>query len=330
MTYEEAVKIDSKSEGIIKGTYAMLYNTRGQKLFALQRVDCEIKDVSIFEDIKDGRVIVPIKDNTYLIETLNRKISGDDSVIDFKWDMPVVKSAGGNSTWGGRLIPVYLLKEAIDLIKEKTNKPKYTWYKVIAAYKQVPFGDWYKRDPKTAIVYEGYTYPKNIYSGSQSWKGEYVNQEMADKSLAKVISTLAKYFRNSGRGQTPRSRFVNTMSKLYKADQESALQYLLDNHYALIMEHQDELPDVIYYNIVTQIDTSENRYSAEYEELLSKLNTTSIFYVKPIAFDWNPTTIDEVVVGDIELPLTEAIEVSKAKLDKAKAILAMASATMII
>ena len=59
-----------------------------------------------------------------------------------------------------------------------------------------------------------------------------------------------------------------------------------------------------------------------------------VFQVKKCAIDWIPTNADnqkvEIVKDGKLISLEHQIEVSKAKLDKAKAILAMASATMII
>lgn len=335
MTYQEAIHIDRQAEGIIKATYAMLYDEHGNKLFALQRTDCEIEDENLIT-VKDfggrGRKIIPVGKDTFVI----KDIPEETQAVDFTWDMPVVHAVDGTSKFGGRVVPVQLIKEAIAIIKEKTDRPRYTYYKVIADYKKVPFGNWYKRDMASETVYAGYKYPKNLYNGEFSFGSGYINQKMVDKSLASVIRKLAKYFSNTGKGVTARSGFLNRMQKAYNSSQESALQILLDEYYDLMNQHKDEMPDVIYYNINTKIDASETRYDAKYERLLSKLNTTSIFYVKPVAFNWYPTTIDDVQIdaegedGTIQIPLTEAIRAAKKKLDNAKAILAMASATMII
>lgn len=61
----------------------------------------------------------------------------------------------------------------------------------------------------------------------------------------------------------------------------------------------------------------------KYAELIERIDTNSVFYVKPVAIDWIPTNI--INVG-LEKDLAEA----KRKLDAAKAILATAGAATIL
>ena len=364
MTYQEVVHIDNKAEGIIKATYAILYDGLGRKLFALQRRDCEIP----FEDLLGGMkptienlkeikdFILPVSKGTYSIVDLSKidnfkdskprgKIGASENVIDFAWDMPVVKATGGK---GGVLgsIPVHLIGEAIELIKKKTDKPKYTYYQIKASYEKISFGNWFS--PQRVIedvVYESYEYPREIYRGGLMSRSDFktvskfADSNFAKKSLAYVIAFLyEKTGHKSGKGGNGFTSSVGeALKKAFEVNQEEAIRLLVDKYPQYLEKYKDELPKEICYNISTRVDMDEGRYSPEYEELLSKLNTNGIFYVKPGAFDWKATTINNLTVDvqgangkTVQLPILDAITAAEEKVNKAKAILAIAGSTIII
>lgn len=337
MTYEQIRNIDPKAEGKIKATYAMLYNKEGKKLFALQREDCSyLESLVVGKGIEDMSLILPSAGkNTYfvldtkdalaaqrgetiltdfgaynkstLIETQKgEKISASEHVIDFRWDMPVVKATGVS----GKRIPVRLIKEAVELIRKKTDRPKYTWYKVLVSCKKVKWGDWFHpQDVINAAIYEGYEYPND--------------NVLAQSTIGKhSISSLLSLIDYPGR-----------LLSILKNDEADALRYLATGGY---ITNENKIFPEVYYDIQTPvISMDETRYSSEYEELLSKLDTNSIFYVNPNAFDWNATTVNNATVEReengkvISVNLDDAINEAKEKYDKAKAILAVAGSTII-
>lgn len=333
MTYEQIRNIDPKAEGKIKATYAMLYNKEGKKLFALQREDCGFNE-SLKPDVS---LIFPAGKNSYFVAdkaSLNlqkeqansgeKKISASENVIDFRWDMPVVKAIGAD----GERIQVRLIKEAVELIRTKTEKPKYTWYKVLASCEKVNWGDWFSaKEIDAQTIYEGYDYPAN----------DVLDQTTIGKqSLKKLIYDVSRKFSNKGKGGSARSRFLQEVNKIYNGDQFEVIKWLAEKGYISAADNELKAKyPTIYFDIKTILTMDQSKYSPEYEELLSKLDTNSIFYVNPNAFDWNATTVNNATIEReengkvISVNLDDAINEAKEKYDKAKAILAVAGSTII-
>ena len=69
-------------------------------------------------------------------------------------------------------------------------------------------------------------------------------------------------------------------------------------------------------------------YNPRWLKLSQRLNDTDIFYVKPAAFDWQPINMENLNQSDLEWK--KRIEISKEKLNRAKALLIAAGATAII
>ena len=69
-------------------------------------------------------------------------------------------------------------------------------------------------------------------------------------------------------------------------------------------------------------------YNPRWKQLADNLFDTATFYVKPAAFDWQPINMENLNQSDLEWK--KRIEISKEKLNRAKALLIAAGATAII
>lgn len=104
-------------------------------------------------------------------------------------------------------------------------------------------------------------------------------------------------------------------------------------------KHSDErlVPVRLDYNAIAYIRRTlasarkkpDGSYNERWMRLAESLSDTATYYVKPAAFDWQPIDVSHMNNGHNPEWVTRK-QIAKDRLDRAKAILAVASATMII
>ena len=114
---------------------------------------------------------------------------------------------------------------------------------------------------------------------------------------------------------------------------------LFDLPLVIASEHSDDrlVPVRLDYNAIAYIKRTlasakkrpDGSYNPRWLKLSQSLNDTATFYVKPAAFDWQPIDISHLK-GNADIPVQDRLIKAEKKYKQAKAILAMASATMII
>lgn len=131
MTYREALHIGSAAEGIIKCTYARLYNKDGKNLFSLQRKSAE-KKVVYGGDLDGDGVPDTI---SYDGEKKHDAVEFDQYFQDedkgkIYFDLPMVKA---DEISNNRLVPAYFTPEAVEIIRaamQKMRIAKWTVWRV--------------------------------------------------------------------------------------------------------------------------------------------------------------------------------------------------------
>lgn len=183
MTYRESLKIGSSAEGIIKCTYARLYDKNGNNLFSLQRK-------------KAGRyVYYPGNDTSAAPKILEDKSrsgvwfehADEDGYIAF--DLPMVTITEISDD---RLVPAVFTPEAIEVIRTAMEK--------VRAYKFTVYRVW---DAETPGVRKGDRKAmQSTYVWSQAWKDgwrakdtdyfhhEFVQENVINPRFEKLIDII--------------------------------------------------------------------------------------------------------------------------------------------
>lgn len=257
MKYREAFAIGSVCDGMIKCTFATIYDESGMGLFSLQRKDTEkgitwkggYSDNSTWNDA----IIYQAQPNLYFVDSGHGGASSGDAKIRgaIGFDMPLVQITEISSR---RLVPAKLTEEAIEIIIKACTDVKVTKFNVWRIYDS----DKYKALGKERKLME------EVYYMPQS-KRDYWKQ----------------------------------------SDTE-------DYH------HEIE---------------SERVISPKYVRLAEVLQNRETVYIKPDAFEWNPTdTRNASVVGPNgkAVNLEDKLAAAKKKVETAKALLVGAGATIFI
>lgn len=341
MTYEEAFKIGSVAEGTILATCAEFWDTDGRKLFSFQRANSSV----IIEDTPDiPKVVVDGKElaivsfaNSFKLVDFNKLSLNDTKAMAIKGeaqldiDFPIVRAAYYTEPKKGK-VPVYLLPDAIDELRRRVlHKDKY--YYVDCTYYEVKNGDWYTIEPIKKRVYDGL---RDIPLGSisQEESGVPYNCEL------KYVANRAwpkKGRRRVGENARQYKEFFN----IYNAgNYEAALDYMVSKKRQFLETAKNDKGELLFPVIIFDYKLTKDNYmgySEKYRVLDEKLKRGSVFMVKTAAFDWFATNIDNATIATtdengktINLPVADYLAQAKAKMDRAKTLIAAAGAATIL
>ena len=260
MKYREAFAIGSVCDGVIKCTFATIYDEKGRGMFSLQRSDAIMNigykggysDNSSWDDVFMTEVSPGLYfgDNTF---TLRHYGDADiDGAITF--DLPLVII---NQISNDRLVPAMLTDQAVDIIVKACQRMK--------ANKIIVWRVW-----------------DTTGNGHQAG----FRQKAWEQYLSVDLKAL--------------NRQVNG-----------------NYHYET---------------------TSELVILPKYQRLMDILEKREKVYIKPDAFEWNPTdcanatiiTTDPTTGEQVTVKLTDRIAEAKKKVQQAKAILATAATTIFL
>ena len=166
MDYRDALHIGSKAEGIIKCTFATVYDEKGTGLFSLQRVKAQFgvdyKDGYSDETTKDDWILTQLTPNIYFADNRYGVNQTHDAELTggITFDMPLVSVSEISSE---RLVPARMTAEAINIIKKACAEVRARKY----------------------IVYRTNTNPNSPSSGARAKVAETYNYQYAQSFLKK-------------------------------------------------------------------------------------------------------------------------------------------------
>lgn len=345
MTYEEAFKIGSVAEGTILATCAEFWDTDGRKLFSFQRANSSV----IIEDTPDiPKVVVDGKElaivsfaNSFKLVDFNKLSLNDTKAMAIKGeaqldiDFPIVRAAYYTEPKNGK-VPVYLLPDAIDELRRRVlHKERY--YYVDVTYYRVENGNWLSAPKKiTERLYEGRTYKSQKVFSKKAQEGT-VWADILEFDLGRV----AWFAWGKPKRISSGSRTYKEFCKIFDTgNYEEALKYLVSQKWKYLETAKNDQGELLfpYINFGGFFTEGEKEgYSEKYQIVNEKLKRGSVFMVKTAAFDWFATNIDNATIATtdangktINLPVADYLAQAKAKMDRAKTLIAAAGAATIL
>lgn len=291
MKYREALAI-GKADGTIQCTFAIIYDKDGKKLFALQRKNFSSPHKSLADGKDSAQVTASY--NTIVVDTgTNLKSEG---IIAWLADK---RTPDGYVNTGYVNIDFPLVMA--DKRSDERLVPVRLDYNAIAYIKRT------LSSAKKRWMYwlfnkaEWDAYMQEYESGNTN--------APAPEPVDKVIS------KNGGF----RSKYI--------FDNEDRKTVLDSNGKPISDEHIAKDLDGNVYHYERVLD-----YDPRWLKLSQSLNDTDTYYVKPAAFRWNPIDASHLDGGvySEDPEMIEKIKQSKARLDRAKALLLTAGATNIL
>lgn len=120
MKWREAHSIGNKAEGIIRCTYARLYNKAGKVLFSLQRVSAEERARMVGNHVTGELYMVGTeKDARGVFQWTDYKFDGPEANVNY--DMPLVVTSGVNDD---KRVPATLTDKAREILTNSLNNTK--------------------------------------------------------------------------------------------------------------------------------------------------------------------------------------------------------------
>ena len=293
MTYQEASKIGKVLDGYIKCTYALLYNESHKgRFFSLQAR--HTKTNQVYEDFAAS-------------------LGASDEEVAVTYQVPVVQAAA-NMIDERNYVPVMLTDYALNLVANKLVRQRaaLTCVKVTlhvnkhhtdAGLKR-NWGDWKYYDK-----YDHYLPGATEYHAGGKLEKEYYIPD-----------------------------FENNPKPYDWFDEKYYLMPVDWGHYTIRKIYGGEVPgwegkimpdgSVKYptnQTIVAEMEKEREQVKKEYSQ-------SGLLWVKECAIDWIPTDFDNStsIVNGKDLDIKVALEVSRKKLDRAKALLITAGATNIL
>lgn len=173
MEYREALHTGSKADGVIKCTYATIYDAQGKALFSMQNVDAEYGvtyegGYKEGESTKQDMIITQLSPDVYFADSGFGGVTSGDADIrgGITMKVPLVEITTISNE---RLVPAKLTTEGKKLIIDACKDVRVYRY-TIKAIVNSPFGE------TTATIQTTYTMPKQ----------EQLNQIQAAKKAIKV------------------------------------------------------------------------------------------------------------------------------------------------
>lgn len=190
MKYREAYAIGSKCEGVIKCTFATIYNKDGKGLFSLQNVKA-----SYGVDYKNGgysdestsadMIITQLSPNIYFVDAGYHGVtSGDAEIrggITFKFPMVMIDQISND-----RLVPAKLTDYAVQIIVEACKNMKvYKWHiYAVSDVDGIPGG-------KVMHVTDTYIRPKDSdWMPTDKYHYEFEEEKVINPRYEQLISIL--------------------------------------------------------------------------------------------------------------------------------------------
>ena len=122
MNWKDACAIGKQAEGIIKCTYARIYDKAGNALFSLQRVKAETRPVMVGDRIKGDLYMIGWEADERTVFEWHEGWSSEGSVADINFNLPLVVTSGYTDD---ELVPATLTDKAREILVaslEKTRK----------------------------------------------------------------------------------------------------------------------------------------------------------------------------------------------------------------
>ena len=277
--------------------------------------------------------------NKLSLNDINNKLSLNDikalsirgNEAQLAIDFPIVRAAYYTEPKNGK-VPVYILPDAIDELKRRVlHKEKY--YYVDCSYKMVKNGDWYDIDTVKKRVYEGLM-DIPLGSISQEESGVPYNCEL------KYVANIA-WPKKGKRRVGENARQYKEFFDIYNAgNYEAALDYLISKKRQYLETALNDKGGLLFPVIIFDYQITKGNYegySEKYQIVIDKLKRGTQFMVKTAAFDWFATNIDNATIATtdangktISLSVADYLAQAKAKLDKAKTLIAAAGAATIL